>query len=316
MTVRIRSIHWVSLVLLSFAAQMTAYGQDPWADQVINYTPGANPSPDPGYTNAEVALGSPTVLSGGFLVTPFSSAFQAEEIVSLGAGGELTVRFDEPVTDDPQNPFGIDLLVFGNAFLRTSDFNFDENTTATGIAGEGGEIWVSQDGLEFFPVAGVDADSFFPTNAYADTSDFFAGPMQIPADFTKPVDPNFNPVGLGAAATIAGYDGSGGGAGVDIGTLGLDWIRYVRITNPIGSLVTPEIDAFADVTPIPEPHGRLLVIVAGLFGCELGSQESAAIKAASKRPPESTEFSKAYASDTNGLTGIRCRLATRTPIPL
>ena len=254
----------LSLISTAASNEMTV-AQNPWADRVVNYTQGENPGPDPGYTIADTALGPPSMLSGGFLVTPFSSAFTADEIVSIGSGGELTVEFDEPVVDDPNNPFGIDLLVFGNSFFRTNDFNFDQDTTVTGIASEGGEIQVSQDGIEFVTVPNVIADGFFPTNAYADTDDFFGGPMQVPADFTKPVDPNFDPTGLGAAATLAGYDGSGGGAGVDIATVGFSSIRFVKVVNPIGSTATPEIDAFADVTPVPEPGGGSLLLAGLVF---------------------------------------------------
>ena len=55
--------------------------------------------------------------------------------------------------------------------------------------------------------------------------------------------------GLTYAQVLEIYNGSGGGAGVDIGSLGLSEISFVRITNPVGSGVTPEIDGFADVAP-------------------------------------------------------------------
>ena len=41
----------------------------------------------------------------------------------------------------------------------------------------------------------------------------------------------------------------GGGAGIDIGPLGLAKVFFVRITNPPDSDTTPEIDAVADVRP-------------------------------------------------------------------
>ena len=54
--------------------------------------------------------------------------------------------------------------------------------------------------------------------------------------------------GLGHFEVIEMYDGSGGGAGIDLATLGLDWIRFVRLSND-GDVSTPEIDAIADVAP-------------------------------------------------------------------
>lgn len=41
-------------------------------------------------------------------VGAFDTAWQSSELVIVGAGGELTVRFDHPVENDPPNPYGID----------------------------------------------------------------------------------------------------------------------------------------------------------------------------------------------------------------
>jgi hypothetical protein len=208
-------------------------------------------------------------LSGG-VVTPLQSPFRANEIASIGFGGELVVQFAEPVTDDPLNPFGIDLLVFGNAFFVgddffNPDFSFNSAGVADNVANEGGLIAVSADGVNFSPVPGA-ADGLFPTNAYADVTDPFATtPGAAPADFTKPVDPAFDPIGKTFAQIVAGYQGSGGGFGVDIAPTGLSSISYVRITNPVGSGAIPEIDALADVASIPEPATSTLFLVAALI---------------------------------------------------
>lgn len=249
-----------------------ANSADPWADTVVSYTPGEGvPSvfgsdPPDFFERSLSSLGEPTRQSlafGGYVVSPFSPAGDPNEVVALGRGGSLTVAFDEPVTDDPLNPFGIDLLVFGNAFLLTNNFAFDDTTTVVGVDSEGGLIEVSSDGINFVPVPGIDADGAFPTNGYADTTDFFpAEPGSVLADFTLPVDPSFDPTGLGPADTVAGYAGSGGGAGIDLADVGLSSIRFVRITNPLNSLTTPEIDGFADVRAVPEPAAFLLLAFA------------------------------------------------------
>ena len=40
-----------------------------------------------------------------------------------GFGGTITLIFDHTVEDDPLNPFGMDAIVFGNAFWHGGDWN-------------------------------------------------------------------------------------------------------------------------------------------------------------------------------------------------
>lgn len=234
----------MALLPLSISSTANAQTQDPWADRVVSYDPGTGANPD--FTDPTTALGEPTrITDPGFTdpgpVTPFFAAAQGDQVVTLGEGGSIVLAFDEAVTNDPKNAFGIDLLVFGNAFLFDLDF-------PNGVAGppfaEGGIIEISDDGVNFVEVPGLQADgSLFPTLAF--NTDGSA------TDFTQPVDPAFDPTGLGIADITAGYNGSGGGVGIDIGALGFRSISFVRITNPIGSGATPEIDAVADVVPAP-----------------------------------------------------------------
>ena len=151
-----------------------AFAADPWADRVVEYNAGLNPAA--GRTNPATALGEPTRFTGvaaGFpgAVTPFSPAFEADEIVSIGAGGSLSLAFDEPITDDADNPFGIDLLVFGNSFVF-DDINFTD--LARVLSSDGGRIEVSADGVDWREIIGVEADGLFPTLGYADTSSYFS----------------------------------------------------------------------------------------------------------------------------------------------
>jgi len=70
-------------------------------------------------TDEIVTLGAPERFTGEGIfegvVSPFNPAYGTDEIFSMGRGGFLVVEFDEAVEDDPRNPFGIDLIVFGNA---------------------------------------------------------------------------------------------------------------------------------------------------------------------------------------------------------
>ncbi|MFG0306237.1 MAG: hypothetical protein ACF8Q5_08495 [Phycisphaerales bacterium JB040] len=241
---------------------------DPWADRVVDFDQGAGASPD--FADPDAALGSPERFTGEGVfpssVTPFNTPFGADELFSIGEGGFLTLAFNESVTDDALNPYGIDLLIFGNAFYgATGDFS---DPVAGGLFTEGGVLELSANGTDWVAVPGVDADGGFPTLGFIDETTPFGSesPGTVATDFTRPVDPGFDATGLTLSEIIAGYDGSGGGLGIDIGALGLSEISYVRISNPIGSGLTPEIDALADVSAIPAPGagvGLLFTIAAG-----------------------------------------------------
>ncbi len=231
-----------------------AAADSPFATSVISYASGIGAAA--GYTNPLVSLGSPERFTGdGFLpeaVTPFQPAFLNSEVVSIGMGGSLVVMFDHVVADDPANPFGIDLLVFGNAFC--SDAGAPAGVVGT-VYGEGGTISVSLDGIVWTAVPGVAADGPCPTLGYADVTPYATSPGTVLTDFTKPVNPALalGMVGMDWSTLVGAYDGSGGGAGIDLAALGLAGIRYVRIDGPGTFGVSPEIDAFADVAPVAPP---------------------------------------------------------------
>lgn len=255
----------VAPALLVLAAHAANAATDPWADRVDFYEPGIGAAP--GYNNPNVALGSPERFTGEGIfpgaVTPFNSPYGTDEVVSIGAGGSLILTFNEPVTNDPANPFGIDLLVFGNSFF------WDPVTfapVAVALASEGGVIEVSQDGTSWTLVPNVLADGLFPTLGYNDPSDPFGGPAgSQPTDFTRPVNPAFAWQGSDLAGLIAGYNGSGGGAGVDLGAVGLPWITSIRFSLPAGVAGKFEIDAVSDVSPIPAPGLTALALPAFLL---------------------------------------------------
>lgn len=248
-----------------FVAPSAAPGA-PWASQVVHYAAGSNP--EPGYTaDPGVALGSPERVTGENHtfpfpsdVTMFNSPYGFDEIISVGAGGELVVRFDQPIVNNAANPYGVDLIVFGNTFFTTSDF------VVGNIAGDNREpaaVEVSADGVVWHAVT-PEADALFPTQGYLDAELFgtdgtFQPSGTVPADFLKPVNPALTLndfLGLTYAQALALYDGSGGGTPIDIGATGLASASYVRISVPEGSAHSAEIDAFAVV---PEPAAGLML---------------------------------------------------------
>lgn len=191
--------------------------------------------------------------------------------------GSITVRFDHPVLDDPANPWGLDFLVFGNAFTSTqSRQSFKANLNPEnytldllGTVREPGLVEVSQDGTHWFSFAnGPYADDWAPTLGYTynpDTHDpsLFPGNLwwSTPTDATRPPDPALTAASidnLTLAQIAQRYEGSAGGTGFDITSLplptdehGRKWIQFVRITSLTSDseLNWTEIDALSDVAP-------------------------------------------------------------------
>ena len=238
-----------NVILASLLTALLTLNADPWADQVIQWTPGTGGAA--GYDDPGTTLGPPTRTTVGDLAaTPFYPAWGTDELVSIGAGGSITLRFDEPVRDDADNPHGIDLLLFGNC-------GFVDQSLPQGIVGglfgaDGGELEISVDGIDWIRIPGCQTDGAWPTRGWQDLGPYDAGISTRPTDFTRPmadtlsVDDVF---GLPWNELVTYYDGGGGGVGVDLADAGVDAICCVRISNPVGAFFAPELDGVADVSP-------------------------------------------------------------------
>lgn len=289
-----RSFAWCILALAPSCALAYTFNPSDFATRVITYSPGLGPAADfiTGIpcTDPATALGRPTIDTTGDLfnmpesetvpIVPVYGPFRATEIVSLGQGGQLILEFDHRVLNDPANPFGLDLIIFGNPRASVTWpnngywLNRDPQTTTVGGPGftEHGIVRVSQDGLTWYTFDnGPFADGFAPTlgrvydPAHPDPS---VGPFNQwwadPTDPTLPLDPALTASsfsGKSVAEIAQLYGQSAGGTGFDIGSLGLDWIQFVMIQNPLGSGLSPEIDAVADAAAVPEPGiGAMLMV--------------------------------------------------------
>ena len=253
------------LALASLSLSLVAHAI-PYADSVVSYTSGTGILA--GYNNANSALGSPTRSYtdpyGTWGVDPFSSAYQAAELVSIGAGGSITVGFSSPILNHAANPYGLDFIIFGNSFLQAPGPNYDTADGQIGGQSAGStEVLVSADGVAFYrlnPALAPVADGFGPTDG--------AG------DFGKPLNPSLTPVSF-SGQQLAGvrslYNGSGGGTAYDLAwaqdgsgnTINLSSISFVRVKF-LGATGTAEIDGFSAVTPVPEPSTFALAALAGL----------------------------------------------------
>lgn len=241
------SIGWLLCALLGGSALAQH------ATEVVEYVPGAGTNG--AWADPSAALGAPTRMSGTpqdpTAVTPFQPAWMPGQLVTVGAGGRLVLAFEQPVRDDPGNPHGIDLIIFGNAFFTGADL---ENPCVGALYDEGGVIEVSANGTDYVEIVGASADGLYPTLGYRDADPFGAAPGLEPTDFTRPVDPALASLvleGLCWEDLLEAYDGSGGGTPIDLDGTGLESIRFVRISTPIDAMSLPEIDAVADVSPAP-----------------------------------------------------------------
>src|SRR6266478_667786 len=242
------------------ASLVSTIHADTFADAVIAYNPGAGFAA--GFTNPPVALGAPTSTAN-----PFSPAFRNTQLLSLGAGGSVTVRFDTPIQNDSAHPYGLDFTVFGNSGFTITNGNFSGGGITDGslFGNNTGStrVWVSADNLTYYqlnPLFAPVVDGLFPT----------AGT----GNFNLPVNPALGQsafAGQNLAGIAALYAGSAGGSSFDISwaqdTLGnsvfLSDINYVRVDVLTGK---SEIDGFA-VVAAPEPAAwALLLSGLALFG--------------------------------------------------
>ena len=96
------------------------------------------------YTNGS-GLGPYGLNAVGTLSGYATSANQdiAAPPTSLGNfGGYIVYYYKDAITDDPNHPYGVDMVISGNSYNSTNDF------------AEPGQVWVSEDGNTWYALAG------------------------------------------------------------------------------------------------------------------------------------------------------------------
>ena len=228
-----------------------------FAAEVVSYKSGVGFATDwstgAGYTNKDAIVGPPareTPGKWGGPITPFSPPYLIGQILSIGEGGEVTLKFGKPIRDESINPFGLDFLVFGGSgfTITNGDFGGGGITDGTLFGQADGEtrVSVSADGDAWFvldPKRAPAFDAYHPTDGSG--------------DFGLPVNPALAKGDFAAggwAMFTELYDGSGGGTGYDLGwavdaagkPVALGQVRFVRLEVLSGKA---EIDAVSDVRP-------------------------------------------------------------------
>lgn len=220
------------------------------------------------YNNPAAVLGRPTLqffdpYDGdvtdrvSIIDDPYNKTPDGGDVITeIKSGGEITVQLGRKIYDSPGNPYGIDLIVYGNAFFSASDYSGDVSDATdlsaailgSGIYGHPTTVSVSPDGTNWYTYA--TASVLFPDNAYRwdDTNASWTAEEMNP---TKPLNPAVYATGYFGGQTVASgldqFAGAAGGTGYDLKESGFPWIQYVRIQPGAGTYTV--IDAIAAVNP-------------------------------------------------------------------
>jgi len=209
-----------------------------FASSVMDYHSGTGFAA--GFTNAAAALGAP---AAGSAVTPLAPPYAKTQLVSIGAGGDITLQLSTPVTSNPADPYGIDFILFGNQFFVSS------GSEVSGLYDHAASILVqvSPDDVNWYtlnPALAPQPGTLFPTDG--------SGNPQIPVN---PALTLASFTGRNLAGIESLYAGSAGGTGyaldwalnADNQPAGLASADYLRLAVQSGVL---DLDA---VSVVPEP---------------------------------------------------------------
>ena len=162
------------IAIFAFAAHSEyVYDANDFAIDVNQYNPGdagSIPNDDRTglpFSDPHTALGRPSIDTVGdgaaapynstVPVVPVFPVWRSYEAVSIGWVGHLTLKFNQPVRDDENNPFGYDFIVFGNSFQKIGgeqDWLSGNPANVTSlfrdVTREPGVVSLSQDGIKWF----------------------------------------------------------------------------------------------------------------------------------------------------------------------
>jgi PEP-CTERM motif len=238
-----------------------------FADSVISYTEGSGVAS--GYNDPTAALGAPSQVTPGEYggpVDPFDPPYLSSQIVGIGNGGSLTLQFNTPIQNNPNNPFGLDFIIFGHAGFNITNGDYSGGGITDGTLFTGGtsdvRVSVSADGTTFYtlnPTLTPQVDGLFPTDGSGNPF-LPVNPALTAADFA----------GQDLAGIRALYNGSAGGAGFSLAwaidsegqSVSLSSIDYIRL-DVLNDGTPAYIDA---ISAVPEPATLALAAAgAGFF---------------------------------------------------
>jgi hypothetical protein len=222
------------------------------------------------YNNPAAILGRPTLTfvdyyDGGItnrtsiIDDPYWKSPSGQDVITeISAGGEVTLAMGRKVYHDPNNPYGIDLIVFGNSFFSVSGItgdvsdatDLDTAQLGSGLFGHATTVSVSPDGTNWYAFSNTPA--LFPDGAYRWDYPNHSWTEEL-LNANKPVDPAVyltDFAGQTVATGLEQFAGSAGGTGYSLAASGFPWIQFVR-AQP-GPNTYTVIDAIAAVNPVVE----------------------------------------------------------------
>lgn len=250
-----------------------------FASGVVSYTPGTS---DAKFRTPAAALGAPDGVSGensvatnyfGFpnVLSPFSPAYQGDEVVQIGEGGQITLQLSNYLNVGAGKRLG----VISNAGLI--DSGGGNGATASTFGGGSVQVRVSKDNVSWVDLGNVVFN--MPGLYYVN-----AGPY----DSAAPTSPQLTDFGTPFEGTLTSFNGkdyagtvnafkvaaggySGGGTWLDLSATGLTQVGYVQFllpddgnpnTAPRFAVDSVSIANNAVGAPLPEPASGLFLIAA------------------------------------------------------
>jgi hypothetical protein len=226
----------VAAGLICLVAPQHSHAQ--YAAQVISYNQGTTPTTS--YTTASAALGEPERFTGESVfpgvVSPFNPPFLSNEIVSIGEGGQITLRLSNYAI--PQGGAALEIGVFENVGISDTNYpNGQAGSPATAFGPDKAIVEVSADGIGWISLGNILFD--VPANGYTDLSDpYSSSPGSALSDFQQPFTGNllsFSGLPYSHPSNFDMLDllnGSGGGTWLDISGTGLPQVGYIRFSVP------------------------------------------------------------------------------------
>lgn len=222
--------------------------------------------------NAVTNAGNPVGVTGlpGYteypyqgIVSPFNDPYDVDQVVDVGIGGSITVKFPQPVNTGTIPSIG----VFTSIALNDSNYGSAiADDPADTLGDYVAVVSVSADGVNWKSLGVQTFD--IPENYYLNAATAY--------DTDPPADPQVADFGQPFTGTLASFNGedypqilatlngSAGGDWLDLTGLGLTQISYVQFTEPQGvvpdgSYISLEAVTASDID-VPEPVGAAAVL--------------------------------------------------------
>lgn len=252
---------------LAFGLTLSSLHGASFVAEVLQYEPGTGVG---SYTNTSTVIGAPgPIVSEGTqyeaVLTPFNPHFEDTKLVSIGAGGSITLRLENYVLiDRTGRP---EIGVWENVgFIADLSGGTDDGPSAFGA--DSAVVEVSPDNVHWYALNSGEPIVFgLPGNYFANADGPFAGvPAQpVYADFGKPFTGQLQDFkSKSFAEVLAVLDGSAGGTWLDLDSVPLEvtQIGFIRFSG-VAVGATFDLDAVSINNalvgaPTPEPNTALL----------------------------------------------------------